>query len=78
MGNERRVGAAFGHLSTPRAAVLLADLDPSRLKHLVAVPLSEINTPPGLARASLAAGLACAPAEISVAHQDDGLGWRQI
>jgi hypothetical protein len=42
------------------------------------VHLSEINNTPGLARASLAAGLGCAPAEISVAHQDDGLGWRQI
>jgi phosphoribosyl 1,2-cyclic phosphodiesterase len=75
---KRRVGGAFGHLSNAQAAGLLAELDTSRLKHLVAVHLSEINNTPSLARASLAAGLGCAPADISVAHQDDGLGWRQI
>lgn len=75
---KRRVGGPYGHLSNAQAAALLAGLDTGCLKHLVAVHLSETNNTPHLARAALAAGLGCVPAEIAVAYQETGLGWLQI
>jgi hypothetical protein len=67
---KRRVGGDLGHLSNSQAAVLLAALDTARLRHVVALHLSETNNTPALARAALAGVLGCAPAdEVGVADQ---------
>jgi phosphoribosyl 1,2-cyclic phosphodiesterase len=75
---KARIASRFGHLDNESAAALLAGLDQSRLQHVVAAHLSESNNRPELARNSLAAALGCAPDWVAVAHQEAGLGWRQL
>ena len=75
---KRRVGGELGHLSNAQAATLLAALDTGRLRHVVALHLSEINNTPALARAALAEALGCRPEEIPVAGQETGLEWRAL
>lgn len=75
---KRRVGGERGHLSNAQAAGLLAALDTGRLRHVVALHLSEINNTPALARAALAAPLGCRAEEIPVADQQAGLDWRAL
>lgn len=75
---KQRVGGDLGHLSNDQAALLLAALDVSRLRHVVALHLSEINNTPALAQEAIAAVLGCAPGEVAVAEPRDGLGWREI
>lgn len=72
---KARVGGPLGHLSNAQAAALLGDIDSSRLQHVVAAHLSDKNNRPELARAALAGALGCAPDRVSVATQEDGLGW---
>jgi phosphoribosyl 1,2-cyclic phosphodiesterase len=68
----------FGHLDNGAAAGLLARLDNSRLKHLIAAHLSQNNNLPGLARAALAAALDCDTDWIGIADQHLGFGWREF
>ncbi len=75
---KRRVGGDRGHLSNAQAAALLAALDTARLRHVVALHLSEINNTPALARAALAAPLGCLAEDIPVADQRSGLDWRAL
>jgi phosphoribosyl 1,2-cyclic phosphodiesterase len=75
---KARVGGPLGHLSNAQAGKLLAQLDTTRLQHLVAAHLSDRNNRPELARAALANALDCAPHWVGIAGQDDGLGWRAI
>jgi len=75
---KQRVAGRFGHLSNRDAGALLANLDGSRLKHLLAAHLSLQNNTPALAVAALAAALGCAESWIGVATQDGGFDWRQI
>lgn len=75
---RRRVGGDLGHLSNGQAAGLLAALQPGRLRHVVALHLSEANNTPALAQAALASALGCRPAEVAVADQAVGLGWREL
>ncbi|MGH8373464.1 MAG: MBL fold metallo-hydrolase [Gammaproteobacteria bacterium] len=75
---KARVGGPLGHLSNAQAAGLLAALDLSRLRHLVAAHLSDKNNTPGLAQAALAAVAGCEPDWIGVVDQRDGLDWREI
>lgn len=75
---KRRVGGAFGHLANDAAAQILASLDNSRLRHVVAAHLSRTNNTPELARAALAAALDCATEWIGVADQDAGFGWLSL
>jgi phosphoribosyl 1,2-cyclic phosphodiesterase len=75
---KRRIAGRLGHLDNAAAAALLAALDCSRLRHVVAAHLSQSNNRPDLARAALAAPLGCTPDWIAVASQDEGLGWRQL
>jgi phosphoribosyl 1,2-cyclic phosphodiesterase len=75
---KRRVGSDLGHLANSQAAALLAELDCVRLRHVVALHLSETNNTPALARAALAAVLGCAPADVGVADQAAGLAWRSV
>jgi phosphoribosyl 1,2-cyclic phosphodiesterase len=72
---KTRIGGPFGHLANDAAAALLAALDRSRLRHVVAAHLSETNNRPALATGALAQVLGCAPAEIVVADQADGFDW---
>ena len=65
----------FRHLANEAAAGLLAALDRSRLRHVVAAHLSETNNRPELATTALARVLGCTPAEIVVAEQAGGFGW---
>jgi phosphoribosyl 1,2-cyclic phosphodiesterase len=74
---KERIAGPFGHLDNEDSARLLAALDRSRLKHVVAAHLSQQNNTPGLARRALAGALGCAESWIAVATQDEGFGWRE-
>lgn len=75
---KRRIAGRFGHLDNAAAAALLAQLDRTRLKHVVAAHLSQENNTQALARAALALVLNCDPDWIGVADQDHGCDWRQV
>lgn len=75
---KRRIAGRLGHLDNEAAASLLAQVDVSRLQHVVAAHLSEQNNRPDLAVTALAAVLGCAHEWIGVADQASGFGWRQI
>ncbi len=75
---KRRIASRFGHLANDTAAQLLASLDCSRLRHLIAAHLSQQNNTPALARAAMADAMGCAPEWVGVATQDEGFGWREI
>jgi phosphoribosyl 1,2-cyclic phosphodiesterase len=75
---KARIGGPFGHLANVAAAALLAAIDRSRLRHVIAAHLSEKNNLPELARGALAGALGCAPDWIGVAGQADGFDWREI
>jgi phosphoribosyl 1,2-cyclic phosphodiesterase len=75
---KRRIGGRFGHLDNDQAGALLAALDRSRLKHVVAAHLSQQNNRPELARRALAAAMGCAEHWIRVATQNDGFGWLEV
>lgn len=77
-GLKQRVAGRFGHLDNGAAARLLAELDNSRLQHLIAAHLSEKNNTPELARAALSRVLNCEQEWIGVADQMNGFGWRQV
>ncbi|MFN3566489.1 MAG: MBL fold metallo-hydrolase [Burkholderiaceae bacterium] len=72
---KARIGGDRGHLSNAQAAALLARIDRGRLRCVVAAHLSRKNNSPALAQAALAAVLDCAPADVRVARQVDGLDW---
>lgn len=75
-GLKRRVAGRFGHLDNGTAAALLARLDVSRLKHIVAAHLSRQNNRPDLATAALAGALGCERDWVAVADQKEGFDWR--
>jgi phosphoribosyl 1,2-cyclic phosphodiesterase len=75
---KRRIASKFGHLDNGTAAGLLARIDTSRLKHLIAAHLSRENNRPQLARTALAAVLNCEVDWIGVADQEHGFGWREF
>ena len=75
---KKRIASALGHLDNQAAASLLARIDRTRLRHVIAAHLSEQNNSPSLARAALCVVLNCGPEWVSVASQNDGFGWREI
>jgi len=75
---KERIGGPLGHLDNDAAAALLATLDRSRLKHVIAAHLSDQNNRPALARAALAGALGCAPDWVGLATQIDGFDWRAL
>ena len=75
---KKRVGSRLGHLDNASAARLLANLDNSKLKHIIAAHLSAKNNTPELASASLSAALNCAPDWIGIAQQNSGFDWRSL
>ncbi len=72
---KRRVGGAYGHLANTSAAALLARIDHSRLRCVVAAHLSRQNNRAELAQGALAAAWGCDPAQVRVADQDQGVDW---
>jgi len=75
---KQRIAGRLGHLDNGSAARLIAALDCSRLRHVIAAHLSQENNTPQLARAALAGALNCAPEWIGVATQDSGFEWRDL
>jgi len=75
---KQRIAGKFGHLDNATAARLVAQIDGSRLKHVIAAHLSQQNNTPELAVAALAQALNCEREWIGVASQRDGFEWRQI
>jgi phosphoribosyl 1,2-cyclic phosphodiesterase len=75
---KQRIAGRLGHLHNEAAADILARIDTSRLTHVIAAHLSQENNTPELARAALAAALACTPDWIGIAEQATGFDWRQV
>jgi len=75
---KRRVGGDLGHLANTQAEALLAELDTSRLNHLLAMHVSEKNNTETLALEALSRALGCTPDWLDVARQGEGFGWREV
>jgi phosphoribosyl 1,2-cyclic phosphodiesterase len=75
---KARIAGALGHLSNAQAASLLAALDTSRLRCLVAAHLSSTNNRVELARAALSGALGWPAEAVVVADQAQGCGWQSI
>ena len=75
---KARIASRLGHLDNRTSGDILAALDRSRLRHVIAAHLSQTNNTPQLARAALSRALDCDPEWISVASQEEGFGWREI
>jgi phosphoribosyl 1,2-cyclic phosphodiesterase len=75
---KRRVGGDRGHLANHQAEAMLKALDTSRLRHAIAMHLSEKNNTAALALEALSRALGCAPSWLDVASQDEGFGWREV
>jgi phosphoribosyl 1,2-cyclic phosphodiesterase len=72
---KRRIGGQWGHLGNREAARILASIDRSRLRTVVAAHLSRQNNRPDLARTALASVFDDDPSALQVADQDSGIGW---
>lgn len=72
---KARIGGTHGHLNNDAAAAILASLDRSRLRHLVAAHLSQQNNLPHLAQSALAAVLGAYAIDVVVATQAEGFDW---
>ena len=72
---KRRIAGPWGHLANAEAARILASIDRSRLRTVVAAHLSRHNNRPELARAALEPVFDDDPARLHVADQDSGIGW---
>jgi len=75
---KERIAGPFGHLDNAASGRLLAALERSRLKHVIAAHLSQQNNTAELARAALAGALGCEEGWIGVATQEQGFDWREI
>ena len=75
---KARIASRLGHLANRTSGEILAALDRSRLKHVIAAHLSQTNNTPALARTALAGALACDPESIAVATQEEGFSWREL
>ena len=75
---KARIAGRLGHLDNATSGAILAALDRSRLKHVIAAHLSQTNNTPALARAALAGALSCGPEWVAVATQDEGFSWRDL
>ncbi|HWS74206.1 MAG TPA: MBL fold metallo-hydrolase [Quisquiliibacterium sp.] len=72
---KRRIAGDYGHLANRASADLLAAIDHSRLRTVVAAHLSRSNNRPELAREELARAWGQAPEAVLVADQDEGIDW---
>lgn len=73
---KKRVGSRLGHLDNMSAAGLLAKLDNTKLKHIIAAHLSAKNNLPHLAKQALSQVLNCEHDWVGIAAQDTGFAWR--
>ncbi len=75
---KKRVGSRLGHLDNASTAALLAKLDNSKLKHIIAAHLSAKNNTPELAKKALSQVLNCEHDWVGIAAQDAGFAWRSF
>jgi phosphoribosyl 1,2-cyclic phosphodiesterase len=75
---KERITGPFGHLSNRQSEQMLAALDRSRLKHVLAAHLSQHNNRPDLAREALARAMGCTADWIGLATQEEGFDWREL
>lgn len=75
---KQRIRGRYGHLDNQASANLLAELDHSRLQHVIAAHLSQENNTPHLARNALARVIGCDAEWIGVATQEGGFAWRTL
>lgn len=75
---KARIAGRLGHLDNKSSGALLAALDRSRLKHVIAAHLSRKNNLPSLAGAALADALGCEPEWVGIADQEAGFDWREM
>ncbi|MFM9971697.1 MAG: MBL fold metallo-hydrolase [Burkholderiales bacterium] len=75
---KARIAGRLGHLDNQSSGALLAALDRSRLKHVIAAHLSKKNNAARLARSALALAMGCELEWIGVATQNEGFDWREI
>lgn len=75
---KRRISGPWGHLANQAAADLLASLERSRLRVVMAAHLSRHNNTPELAQAALASALGDGPAAIGIADQESGFSWIEV
>ena len=74
---KQRIAGPFGHLNNGDSERLLAAIDRSRLRHVIAAHLSQQNNRPQLARAALARAMGCEESWVGLATQDEGFAWRE-
>ena len=72
---KSRIAGPLGHLSNAHSAAILAALDKSRLRKLVAAHLSQKNNTPALARAAIDEVVEGQEIDVLVAEQDEGFAW---
>lgn len=72
---KSRIAGPLGHLSNAASAELLAQLDKSRLRTLVAAHLSQKNNTPQLAQQAIDSVIGKDAVEIVIAAQDQGFDW---
>lgn len=75
---KKRITGDYGHLSNDAAADLLAAIDHSRLRHVLAAHLSRQNNRPELAQAALARAWGSDVNQIGIVDQDAGLHWVEL
>ena len=75
---KKRVGSKLGHLDNQSASALLAKLDNSKLKHIIAAHLSAKNNTDDLAKTALSQVLGCSKDWVGIAQQADGFAWRSF
>lgn len=72
---KARIAGPLGHLSNAQSADILAQVDKSRLRKLVAAHLSQQNNTPALAQAAIDSVIGGQGIEVVVAQQHDGFAW---
>lgn len=75
---KERVAGHYGHLNNVQAARLLANVDQTRLQHVLAVHVSEKNNTPQLARDALDGVIGVPQLQADVACQHEGTPWREV
>lgn len=75
---QARVGGQFGHLNNAQAAQLLGQVEPERLRHLLAAHLSEKNNAPELAREALLNAAPVVEERLTLASQDGVTPWLEL
>ncbi len=75
---KQRIAGDHGHLSNQASAAILAAIDRSRLKTVVAAHLSRKNNSPELAMAAMLSVIADGSVTLSCAGQDEGFDWIEV